>query len=155
MAEPNDPKKETVRIALPTQVPGTKGAGETTRINLPARPPLNVPPAAPPPNAAESEADELQFTQPTAPRPTTQGPKKESAQVSAPTGPVGSPSSTVQMKKTQPLFTMPEMEDQPAVPLTITSDIELPVRSVPVSLCWTVLVISALILILQIWNYFS
>jgi hypothetical protein len=42
MSEPNEPKKETVRITLPPRAPAKPAeARETVRINLPPRPPSN------------------------------------------------------------------------------------------------------------------
>jgi hypothetical protein len=61
----------------------------------------------------------------------------------------------VQMKKTQPLVTMPEVTAPPSVPLTVTSEPPPVVENIPMPLCWAVFGVSALILILQIWNYFS
>jgi hypothetical protein len=61
----------------------------------------------------------------------------------------------VQMKKTQPLITMPEAAPQSA-PLTVTTTKTGPfVNSMPMPLCWTLLGVSAVILIVQIWNYFG
>jgi hypothetical protein len=75
-----------------------------------------------------------------------QGPKKETARVAPP---------TVQMKKTQPLVTMPDTMERPLVPMTVTSDTEMSIETIPVAICWAVLAFSALILMIQIWNYFS
>jgi len=48
MADSNEPKKETVRIAVPPPPAKPPGAGnesrDTMRINLPAYPPSTVPP---------------------------------------------------------------------------------------------------------------
>jgi hypothetical protein len=59
------------------------------------------------------------------------------------------------MKKTQPLVTMPEVTAPPSVPLTVTAESPPVAEGTPMSLCWAVLGVSALILIVQIWNYFS
>ena len=50
MADSHEPKKETVRIALPPkpQPPGNAAAPETARIHLPARPPMTSRPMPPP-----------------------------------------------------------------------------------------------------------
>jgi hypothetical protein len=143
MAEPNQPKKETVRIASPTQAGKAEGSAEAARINLPARPPVNVPP---PPNPTTEDV--------ASPVPPHEPPRKETARIPLPTEPP-SGSAAVQMKKTQPLFTMPEAAEASATPLTVTSDTEAPVETMPLALCWTVLAVSALLLIIQIWNYFS
>ncbi len=66
------------------------------------------------------------------------------------------PASPVQMKKTQPLVTMPEPIAQP-VPITVapSTHIEAVIDSIPMSLCWGLLAASAITLIIQIWNYFA
>jgi hypothetical protein len=139
MADPNDPKNEPVRITAPprpeTKAPGSAAESrEPVRINLPARPPARP---APPPG-------------PTVPA-NPSGLKKETARVGAPIP----PAAPVQMKKTQPLVTMPESTAPPSVPLTVTSEPAPVIESVSMSLCWAVLGVSAVILIIQIWNYFS
>ena len=66
------------------------------------------------------------------------------------------PASPVQMKKTQPLVTMPEPITQPA-PITVapSTPLETVIDSIPMSLCWGLLAASAITLIIQIWNYFA
>jgi hypothetical protein len=161
MAESSEPKKETVRIALPTQKPGASTSSETRRINLPARPPSNVPPPAAPPSAPSPPFPNVprDDDQPVAPPSeyglATEGPKKETARVASPEELASKPSPAIQMKKTQPLFTMPDTAERPVVPLTVTSDTPMAAEGIPLPLCWTVLAVSALILIIQIWNYFS
>lgn len=60
------------------------------------------------------------------------------------------------MKKTQPLITAPEPTIAPAaINLAPTLDPDNDVDLVPMSLCWAVLGASALILLIQIWNYFA
>ena len=141
MPEPNDANKETVRIAPPTRKPA---AAENARINLPARPPVT--PAAPPAGAPQ---EERRLPSPP-PDSQIEGPKKETANVVE-----AARRTAVEMKKTQPLITMPEPESTPAVPLTFTSEPQLPSQEIPLGLCWAVLIVSAVILILQIWNYFA
>jgi len=59
------------------------------------------------------------------------------------------------MKKNQPLITMPESTSQSA-PLTVAAkDTSAMVDAIPMPLCWTLLGVSTVILIIQIWNYFS
>jgi hypothetical protein len=63
------------------------------------------------------------------------------------------------MKKTQPLSTMPE----PVAPISPIKIAPTPVpavaeaveESVPMALCWALLAVSAIVLLVQIWNYFS
>jgi hypothetical protein len=141
MAESNQPKKETVRIALPTDAPSSESSAESARINLPARPPVDAPGATSPPSNPP-QTDEAAV------------PRKETARIALPTEPPSQPSSTSDRKKTQPLFTMPEPAEASATPLTVAGDTEARVETIPIALCWAVLGASALLLIIQIWNYF-
>ena len=154
MADPNDPKTEPVRITPPprpdTNAPSAATEGhEPVRINLPTRPPVRPapPPSAAPPPPPRRAAE---------PAPSA-GPelKKETARVGAAPLPEVKPATPVQMKKTQPLVTMPEVTAPPSVPLTVTSEPPPAVEPIPAPLCWAVLGASAVILIVQIWNYFS
>lgn len=59
------------------------------------------------------------------------------------------------MKKAQPLVTMPEITLQ-TPPLTVaTEETSAMVDASPKPLCWTLLGVSTVILIIQIWTYFS
>jgi hypothetical protein len=59
------------------------------------------------------------------------------------------------MKKTQPLIAVPEAIVQRA-PLTVAEpDTSVAAEAIPMPLCWALLGISAVILIIQIWNYFG
>ena len=205
MADPKEPKKETVRITLPplppNQPPATGGGdrGDTARINLPTRPPSNDaaprPPAAPPPGsttpgspapprpplaqtplppAPAKRVEPPPFSRPAPPPPPSggsapgavasppsapkaltpiapalatapplPGPKKETARIAA-----------VEMKKTQPIITMPATASQNA-PLTVApTTTESIGHEIPMAFCWALLGVSAVILIIQIWNYF-
>jgi len=83
------------------------------------------------------------------------GPKKETARIAVLPDPHLTASPTVQMKKTQLLITTPEITPQNA-PLTVARrDTGAMVDAIPMPLCWTLLGVSAVILIIQIWNYFS
>jgi len=58
------------------------------------------------------------------------------------------------MKKTQPIVTMPTPAKQTSS-LTVTSTTPEPAsKQLSMGLCWALLAVSALILIIQIWNYF-
>jgi len=58
------------------------------------------------------------------------------------------------MKKTQPIVTMPTPAKQTSS-LTVTSTTPEPAsKQLSMDLCWALLAVSALILIIQIWNYF-
>lgn len=137
MADLTEPKKETVRIALPPQ-PEVESPRprDTVRINLPSRPPANGPVAA----------VALPVAQPTA------HPKKETARITILPGPPSQP--PMQMKKTQPLIDMPA-SDRPQTQLVVTPEPGAIVRTIPKSLCWAVLGTSTTILIIEIWSYFS
>jgi hypothetical protein len=163
MAEPEQPKKETVRIELPhppvtkPSEPGVKPY-ETVRIQLPVRetstPP--VPSASPPapenissPNffpppkpPASSPPVSASVSPPPIPPPSE--PKKETVRI-----PVTPESLRSAQKKTQPLIAMPNVVSQNP-PIAVA-----PVEKSSMLLYWMLLAISALILIIQIWTYFS
>lgn len=187
MADPNEPRKETVRIALPLQPAAGPGAGnesrDTMRIKLPARSPSTssdppastaptpLPPKAPPapPSAPVSPPErpvasaappvnipaiaKLPGLSPSPPPVGSQSLKKETARVTPRLDQSAKPAPMVQMKKTQPLITMPESAPQIA-PLTVARETATIVDAIPKPLCWAVLSMSAVILIIQIWNYF-
>ncbi len=184
MADPNEPRKETVRIALPPQPPAVPGVSkesrETVRINLPPRPPstpsvspgstepgplppkapLSPPPAPVPPRPVASPAAPVNIPEaakspPSPPSTSSQSPMKETARIPLPDAPV-KPTPTVQMKKTQPLITMPETVPQSASLTMARVAPSEPVRmadAIPKPLCWGVFIVSFAILIIQIWNY--
>ena len=187
-----EPKKETVRIALPPRPqqagsPPSIAKGETTRIVLPTRTPVTPirrPPKITPLPAAEptTDAPTILRRPPTitpsttspllqplpkppgigaenAPVPSTEmpmvhrGPKKETARISILPKPAATPAPTINMTKTQPLLVHPPATGVQAAPVIITSKPLAPLDSIPRPLCWTVLGISALIFLIQIWNY--
>jgi hypothetical protein len=194
MPDSNEPKKETVRIALPSQ-PVTKGPGVTTksrdavRIQLPPRQPSNnlplppstgpsvasepvtkavLPPQFPPPPPPPPPASTLNppivsmpvpASAPTvvtpAPDSPPSSPKKETARIPLMPDPPARPVPTVQMKKTQPLIAMPQSSPQTASIAIAPTEKSAIVHTIPMPICWGVLGISALILIMQIWIYFS
>jgi len=189
MADPKEPKKETVRITLPPRAasgaPPLSTPRDTVRINLPARPPANggtARPLAPPPPRppvpqppptfrppSPPPAASFATTSPTnqaaaavrAPEPVAEphsapvpGPKKETARISVLPDPP-KPAGSVQMKKTQPLISLPEAS-APVTPVTLAPrHTEAVLDTLPISLCWTLLGASALILLIQICNYIS
>ena len=172
MAEPTEPKKETVRIAVspPPEKEATEGR-DTVRITLPTRPPATPPlpptnPAAagtprPPvakpviPPAPSKPVQPPRFVPPPPPLPSVSpavGPKKETARITLlpdPPAPSG-----VQMKKTQPLIDMPSMAP-PIPPVAVTPQPAPIVGSIPMALCWGLLGVSTAILLIQILNYIS
>jgi hypothetical protein len=187
-----EPKKETVRIALPPR-PEPAGSApsiaknETTRIVLPTRSPVTPirrPPTITPLPAAEATADTptilrrpptitpantSPLLQPlpkppgdesaSASVPATEipmvhrGPKKETARISILPKPAATPAPAINMTKTQPLLVHPPAPAVQAAPVIITSKPLAPLDTIPRPLCWTVFGISALIFLIQIWNY--
>ena len=197
-----EPKKETVRIALPPR-PEHAGAmpsadkRDTARIVLPTRtppvapirrPPTKITPLPAPGSAGEPSptvrrppiispstavsspllqplpkppgSEPLVRVRPTpvrenAPHPAASsngGPKKETARISVLPRPASQPAPTVNMTKTQPLLIHPGPGIQ-AAPVVITSRPIPRTESIPQSLCWALFGISAVIFLIQIWNY--
>ena len=162
MAEPDQPKKETVRIELP-QPPVTKPAEpsvkprETVRIQLPARETGSSPAASSPQTGSEDISSSNFFPAPKPPIasrplsasvrpppiPAASGPKNETVQIPL------VPELGSAQKKTQPLMAMPNVVPQ-NLPIAVA-----PVEKSSMLLYWMVFGISALILIIQIWTYFS
>jgi hypothetical protein len=196
MAEPKEPKKETVRMVLPPHIAAKSPGGnvesrDRVRIQLPPRQPSNKPsfqappqaqttpeppgkeplPAqvAPPPAPAVSPPKPAVIAPPppapasvqglVAPAPDSPflGPKKETARIPLMPEPAKTPPA-VQMKKTQPLIAMPPIAPRSAFAAASaetrgTGAALADAISMPV--CWTLLGVSAVILIIQIWTYFS
>lgn len=206
-----EPKKETVRIALPPkadQASTLQNAPkrDTTRIVLPSRTPpgpvrrpptftpspstaaptaeppvisLRRPPVSPPaissspllqplPKPAGLAATPESSTATPAALPSERGngngpaiqpaaalqpgPKKETARIRilprpAATGP------SVNMTKTQPLLVRPATTTMQPAPVVVTSRPLDPFELIPRKFCWTLLGISAVIFLIQIWNY--
>jgi len=135
MVDPNESAKETDNTGVPPQPmareadPSTK-AREAVRIQLPSREP------APAVRAVSS------------------GPKKDMARIPLVPQPPSRPPPAIQMKKTQPLIAMPQIAPETAsipAPLGEGSAAD----AIPMPLCWLLLGVSSIILILQIWTYFS
>src|SRR5580765_5289933 len=163
MAEPDQPKKETVRIQLPhppvtkPSEPGVK-PHETVRIQLPVRETGTspVPSSSPSPSENISSTNFLPPPNPPAasrplspsvrppPIPPPSGPKKETVRI-----PVTPESLRSSQKKTQPLIAMPKVVSQNP-PIAIA-----PLEKSSMLVYWILLATSALILIIQIWTYFS
>ena len=163
MAEPDQPKKETVRIEVPVPPP-TKPPEpsvkprETVRIQLPARETggssvPSSPQSAPedisstnffPPPKPPAASRPLSASVRPPPSPPPLGPKKETVRIPLMPEPLRSA-----QKKTQPLIAMPNVVPQNP-PIAVA-----PVEKSPMLLYWMLLGMSALILIIQIWTYFS
>src|SRR5437899_9970369 len=152
MAGLNEPKKETVRIDLPLPTAGKaleQNRKETVRSQLPLREPMGkAPPDAPTElqSAAESSAQDLASSEFSPPASVSSGPKKETVRIS----PVPDPApSTGQIENTQSVIAMPEF-----APENASTALASPEKSTML-LYWILLGVSALILIIQIWTYFS
>jgi len=161
MAEPNQPKKETVRIQLPVPRPTnppepTVKPRETVRIQLSVRE-TGGPPSPASPQSAPEDISSTKFFPPPKPPPVPSpsppsvrpppipppsGPKKETVRI--PPEPLRSA-----QKKTQPLMAMPQVAPQNP-PIAVA-----PSEKGSMLLYWMLLGVSALILIIQIWTYFS
>jgi hypothetical protein len=162
MAEPDQPRKETVRIQLPhpplakPSEPGVK-SHETVRIQLPVRE-TGSPPV---PSSSQPLPEDISSTSffppkpPDASRPlsasvrplpipSAPGPKRETVRISLMPEPLRSA-----QKKTQPLIAMPNVVPQNP-PIAVA-----PVEKSSMLVYWMLLGVSALILIIQIWTYFS
>jgi hypothetical protein len=156
MADLNEPKKGTVRIDLPSQSvskppsPDTKSR-ETVRIQLAPRQPSDKLPVRPP-----TEPSPVSMPVSPAPAPFTPAPdalssglKKETARIPLMPDSPAKPLPMVQMKKTQPLIAMPHTAPQsPSIAVASAEKSTMP-------LCWVLLGVSVVILIIQIWTYFS
>ena len=163
MAEPDQPKKETVRIQLPVPPPikpaePSMKPHETVRIQLPVRE-TGSSPAAASSRPASEDISSTNFFPPPKP-PTASRPLSSSASPSAIPPAPGPKRETVRIpltpeplrpdqKKTQPLIAMPGIVPQ-SLPISMA-----PTERSSMLLYWMLLGISALILIIQIWTYFS
>jgi hypothetical protein len=162
MAEADQPKKETVRIHLPhPSVAQPSEAGvkqhETVRIQLPVRETGNPVPSPPqsapgnisaanffPPPKPPAVSRPLSASVPLPPVSSESGPKKETVRIPLTPDPLRS-----SHKKTQPLIAMPNVVSQHP-PIAVA-----PGEKSSMRLYWMLLAMSALILIIQIWTYFS
>src|SRR5207247_9106865 len=157
MAEPDQPKKETVRIELP-HPPPTKPPEpsvkprETVRIQLPVRETGNAPVPSSPQSAPEDISSTNFFHSPKPPPatrplsasarqpsiPPALGPKKETVRIPL----MPEPSRSAQ-KKTQPLMAMPNVVPQNP-PIAVA-----PVEKNSMLMYWMLLAMSDLILIIR------
>jgi hypothetical protein len=187
MADPTEPKKETVRIPVTPPAAQSPKAPDTVRINLPTRPPASAPPPANPPGAGTPRPPIAKPLIPPAPNkpgqaprsvppplppdaksstpgpnaapvrsavtPPRVGPKKETARITALPDPAPAPAS-LQMKKTQPLTGIPAAT-APAITPVVAPETRGIVDQLPMTLCWALVGVSAVILIIQILNYIS
>ena len=164
MAELDQPKKETTRIELPPPAPAPKPPEptvkprETVRIQLPVRE-TGGPTAPSSPQSAPEDISSTNFFPPPKP-PAASKPLSASVRPPAASSPPGPKRETVRIplmpepmrsaqKKTQPLIAMPEVAPQNP-PIAVA-----PTEKSSMLLYWMLLGVSAVILIIQIWTYFS
>jgi hypothetical protein len=176
MADSNHPNAESVDIELKPDVAVKPPAAnlrprETVRIQLPPRPPSDKSPIPPPigsppsvpvpaPQPPPVPAPSIPVSNPVSLEPKNETEdiavmpelKKETARIPLIPEPPSKPLPTVQMKKTQPLVPMPEAAAQSASISVAPVDEG---ATIPMPVCWTLLGVSAIILIIQIWMYFS
>ena len=87
------------------------------------------------------------------------GPRQETARITI--LPEPAPPATARMAKTQPLLTVPQPVQSAPVIVPAKSDASPPLAwmsmldAVPLPVCWAIFGISALTLLIQIWNYFG
>jgi hypothetical protein len=183
MTDPNEPKKETVRIELPPPPaakppdPNAKSR-ETVRIQLPHRPSSDKPPfgtpAEPPPisKPAAQNMPSPQFFEPSPPSPASPpNPPTVSMPVLSPVTPAPSSLSSGPKKETARLPLMPDppskrpptvqmKKTQPLIAMPLTAPQSAAIAVAPAEksaspLSWVLLGVSAVILIIQIWTYLS
>jgi hypothetical protein len=129
-----EPKKETVRNALPHMpeaTPGLRNDGakrDMARIPLPARTPAILPRRSPPTIAVLANVAASPIPHPL-PKP---------ASVSIQSGPTTRPAATIL---------------QPAQVIAATARAINAFDSIPRRSCWVLLAISAIIFLIEIWNY--
>ncbi len=81
-------------------------------------------------------------------------PKKETARITVPPAPMAKPAG--QMEETQPLIDLAAIEKPGTALMGIPESTRHGrIDRVPMPLCWTLIAISAAVLILQIWTYLS
>ena len=147
MAGPNEPQKETVRVDLPLPSSAKSPDAsvkprETVRIQLPVRDARDVAPTelfGPPNQSAIAPV-------PRTPDPVPLEPRKETARISPAPAKGAAPA---QMKNTEAFVATPNLGSRNAPGAVV------PAEKKPMLLWWILLAVSALILIIQIWTYFS
>ncbi|HEX8898330.1 MAG TPA: hypothetical protein VF751_06510, partial [Chthoniobacterales bacterium] len=112
--------------------------------------PLLQPLPKPPGIATETERPVPHTAAETSTPSVDRSPKKETARISVLPRPA--PAPAINMPKTQRLLVHPAGTIQPA-PVVITSKPFPPADAIPRPLCWALLGISAVIFLIQIWNY--
>ena len=147
MAGPNEPQKETVRVDLPLPIsaksPDTSvKPREMARIQLPVRDARDVAPTELFGPSNQSAVAPV----PRATDPVPLEPRTETARISPALAKGPAPA---QMKNTEAFVATPNLGSRNA-PGAVA-----PAEKKPMLLWWILLAVSALILIIQIWTYFS
>ena len=138
--QPLDAPTPPARAEVP---PSLFASPEASSIPSPEPAILSAPEPAPDPGSVSA-----------APESVSPGPKKETARVPVMPEPPAMPAPAVEMKKTQPLFAMPQITPQrPSIAVTAAAKGEE--NAIPMPICWVLLGVSTVILIIQIWTYFS
>jgi hypothetical protein len=162
---PDTKSRETVRIHLdlrqpldPAQPGKLVEVADTPSPHTPAEPsPVSTPPAqvlpspevSPPLSVAPQLSMEPSGIHAPLPGAISPSPKKETARIPHMPDPSSKAVPAVRMKKTQPLIAMPLVAPKR------TSIAVTPTEKSVTPLCWGLLGVSAIILIIQIWTYFS
>ena len=173
MADPNEPKDETIRIdLLPQSVSKSPGpdakSRETARIQLglrqpsdklPFRIPTEPSPVSEPASQVLTSAEVFPSQPPSTqsspaaqtpvPAALSSGLKNETARIPRMPDLPSQSLPAVEMKETQPFIAMPHVVPKKA------SIAMAPAEKSAMPLCWVLLGVSATILIIQIWTYFS
>ena len=145
MLDMNEPERETVRMPLPPKLQPTSSAGMESRGPQPV---VSSRPSPVPPRRGPGS-----FVAQATPRPAAHATAQISVLPDLP-----KPKPAVQMKKTQPLSRMPDAV-VPAAPLRVAPPADLEpqpeefLNPIPIALCWLLFVVSAGILIIEIWTY--
>jgi hypothetical protein len=158
-----DLKKDTVRIALPIRPEQAASdpsdpKQDTTRIVLPSRAPVpsirRLPPKITPQLSSESTAAAPNVLPRRPPVTPLASPTSSSLlqPLPKPSGIEAAQAAATNMTETLPLLIHPT-DTLPVAPAVITSKPVAPVDAIPHSLAWGLLGISAVIFLIQIWNY--
>ena len=162
MGDLNEPKKETIRITLPPSspmvrppAPAPSGPVRPPKGPLPPAdlgPPVSPPHGAPPPAAPGPLGPVLPpINRSLESRGLVQaGPRKETVPIA--NSPI---KAAVKLSNVQPASVPLASAIRTAPPVVANLPPKGLGESVPAQLCWALLGISALTLLIQLWNYFS
>ena len=147
--------------STPRVTPPVSEDAETFDVAMPPRPrvlppaPRVVAPAAPSSGVSAAPANYPGSG-------SQSGPKQETARISTLPESAAPARAGVKMRKTQPLLTVPQptrdatiITHSPAAPAAVTPGTSSGIDAIPMPLIWAAFGISAITLIIQIWNYFG